>query len=84
MVHLDEETDTGWARIATGSTDDDGRVGRLGPELATGTYRLVFEAQVLSPLFTEIHVVVSLTAADGHYHVPVLASPYGYTTYRGS
>jgi 5-hydroxyisourate hydrolase-like protein (transthyretin family) len=35
-------------------------------------------------MFTEIHVVVSLTADDGHLHVPVLASPYGYTTYRGS
>ena len=62
-------------------TDHDGRIGSLGGELAAGDYVLRFEtAGVFFP-----EVVVVFTIADGrHHHVPVLLSPYGYSTYRGS
>jgi 5-hydroxyisourate hydrolase len=68
--------------IADGTTDADGRVKKLGPEsLSPGDYRLEFE--VATPFLPRI--VIEFTIQDGrHYHVPVLLSPYGYTTYRGS
>jgi len=64
-----------------GTTDDDGRVGSLGKELALGAYVLRFET--LGPFFPEV-VVVFTVADDRHHHVPLLLSPYGYSTYRGS
>ena len=68
--------------IAEGTTDVDGRVSNLGPEhLAPGDYRLEFDvATAFLP-----RVTIDFTIADAsHYHVPVLLSPYGFTTYRGS
>ena len=49
---------------------------------AAGTYRLVFATG--GPFFPEVVVVFRVTEPDRHHHVPVLLSPYGYTTYRGS
>ena len=68
--------------LATGETDADGRVTELGPdELAPGDYRLEFD--VRTPFLPR--VVIDFTIADAsHYHVPVLLSPFGFTTYRGS
>ena len=66
------------------STNHDGRVEDLGTDLAEGTYRLVFETGTTNSFFPEIHVVIAVTAEQGHLHVPILLSPYGYTTYRGS
>jgi 5-hydroxyisourate hydrolase len=68
--------------IADGITDADGRVKKLGPEsLSPGDYRLEFD--VATPFLPR--VTIEFTIADAsHYHVPVLLSPYGYTTYRGS
>ena len=68
--------------IADGVTDADGRVKKLGPEsLDPGDYCLEFD--VATPFLPR--VIIEFTIADGsHYHVPVLLSPYGYTTYRGS
>ena len=57
----------------------DGRA-RLADDLASGTYRLVFHPP--SPFFTRVELQVEL--ADGHYHVPLLVSPYGCASYRGS
>jgi 5-hydroxyisourate hydrolase-like protein (transthyretin family) len=65
--------------VATAETDDDGRA-RLADDLAPGTYRLVFHPP--SPFFTRVELQVEL--ADGHYHVPLLVSPYGCASYRGS
>ncbi|GLY67051.1 hydroxyisourate hydrolase [Amycolatopsis taiwanensis] len=69
-------------------TDDDGRVRDLGPEeLTPGVYRLVFDtAGYLGPDGFFPEVVVSFRIRDGaaHHHVPVLLSPFSYTTYRGS
>jgi 5-hydroxyisourate hydrolase len=67
------------AEVASAETDADGRA-RLADGLAPGTYRLVFHPP--SPFFTRVELQVEL--ADGHYHVPLLVSPFGCATYRGS
>ena len=61
------------------TTDDDGRA-RLAEELEPGEYRLVFHPP--SPFFTRVELTVRLE--EGHYHVPLLVSPYGCASYRGS
>lgn len=72
--------DAGWRTIADGHTDDDGRIsGWETPE--PGVYRLVFE--VRGEFYPEVTVAFRVTD-DSHYHVPLLISPYGYSTYRGS
>jgi 5-hydroxyisourate hydrolase len=65
--------------VAAGDTDGDGRL-RLADGLAPGTYALVFLPP--SPFFTRVELQLKL--GDGHYHVPLLVSPYGCATYRGS
>jgi len=76
------------AEIARGRTDDDGRIRDLGPdELAPGVYRLVFDTGAyLGPDAFYPDVTVSFRIADGaqHHHVPLLLSPFAYSTYRGS
>jgi 5-hydroxyisourate hydrolase len=62
-------------------TDHDGRIASLGGELATGDYVLRFETSGV--FFPEVLVVFTI-AGGRHHHVPVLLSPYGYSTYRGS
>ncbi len=83
----------GWKALARGHTDSDGRVQNLlpsGARLELGTYRLTFDvaayfrAQGLESFFPEVSLVFAVRDAAQHYHVPLLLSPYGYTTYRGS
>ena len=70
--------------VARGTTDTDGRVADLGPErLDPGTYRLRFDTTARSPFFPEV-VIAFVVADERHVHVPLLLSPHGYTTYRGS
>jgi 5-hydroxyisourate hydrolase-like protein (transthyretin family) len=66
--------------IAGGLTNDDGRIAELAVGLAPGTYALVFRPP--SPFFRRVELEVEL--GDGHHHVPLLVSPYGCATYRGS
>jgi 5-hydroxyisourate hydrolase len=66
--------------VAAGSTDDDGRIGKLASDLDPGRYALVFWPP--SPFFTRVELEVELE--EGHYHVPLLVSPYGCASYRGS
>ncbi len=94
-----EETGTGEAgtglagteEIGRASTDADGRVSDLGPErLPAGTYRLVFDTagyfaqQRTAGFFPEVAVTFTVDGQGQHYHVPLLLSPFGYSTYRGS
>ena len=65
--------------VASVETDADGRA-RLGDDLSPGTYALVFHPP--SPFFTRVELQVELE--DGHYHVPLLVSPFGCASYRGS
>jgi len=66
--------------VASGETDADGRIARLADGLGPGTYRLVFHPP--SEFFTRVELQVEL--ADGHHHIPLLVSPYGCASYRGS
>ena len=70
--------------LGQGVTDDDGRIGSLGGELGSAAYVLRFDtAPYVSGFYPEV-VVVFTVADDRHHHVPLLLSPYGYSTYRGS
>jgi 5-hydroxyisourate hydrolase len=66
--------------IGTGETDADGRISELAADLEPGRYALVFWPP--SPFFTRVELEVDVV--DGHYHVPLLVSPYGCASYRGS
>ena len=66
--------------VVAGETDDDGRIAELATGLESGRYALVFWPA--SPFFTRVELEVDLVA--GHYHVPLLVSPYGCASYRGS
>ena len=67
--------------VASGETDDDGRIADLaGDEVGPGAYRLVFHPS--SPFFRRVEVEVEL--GPGHYHVPLLLAPYSCAIYRGS
>ena len=66
--------------LSAAETDADGRIAELAADLEPGIYRLLFRPQ--SPFFRGIGVEVELE--EGHYHVPLLVSSYGCTTYRGS
>jgi 5-hydroxyisourate hydrolase len=66
--------------VGTGETDDDGRIPELASGLDAGDYRLVFHPP--SPFFRRVELELSLE--EGHYHVPLLVSPYGCASYRGS
>ena len=66
--------------IGSGETNADGRIPELAGQLAPGDYRLVFHPP--SPFFTRVELQVELD--DGHYHVPLIVSPYGCASYRGS
>jgi 5-hydroxyisourate hydrolase len=81
--------------IARGATDADGRCPGLAPaDLAPGRYALRFAvadyfrtlgvALPDPPFLGEVTVEFGIAADGGHYHVPLLVSPYGYSTYRGS
>ena len=83
--------DGGWTRVGEGTTDDDGRVTGLGPEeLAPGTYRIdfatgdYFASTGTETFFPSVSLAFSLTDPAQHYHVPLLLSPFAYSTYRGS
>ena len=83
-------TDATGASLAIATTDDDGRIAALGDGLPSGVYRLRFDtgsyfASLGVPTFyPEVIIVFDITDATGHHHVPVLLSPYAYSTYRGS
>ena len=91
-IELHRAEGAGWQPIGRGVTDDDGRLRTLTPQgpVDPGTYRIRFHT---GPYFAASGgagffpvVEIQFTVADGaqHYHVPLLLSPYGYSTYRGS
>jgi len=75
--------DSDWKQIAKGVTDADGRCRTLteGTELKRATYRLTFKTDTFFP---EVSIVFRVDDPAQHYHVPLLLSPFGYSTYRGS
>lgn len=91
-VVLSRKDDRGrWVEIAKSRTDDNGRVRSFGDaaRFTPGVYRLHFDMTGYpqagaQPFFPEIDLVFRVTDASGHYHVPVVVSPFGYSTYRGN
>lgn len=94
QVTLDRRAENGeWQSISRGSTDNDGRLRTLYPDhltLAAGVYRLTFDteryflSQGVTAFYPEVSVVFQTTAGEKHYHVPLLLSPFGFSTYRGT
>ena len=74
-----------WTPVAAARTDTDGRVRELVPAgtWGAGTWRVEFDTAACSPFYPRVSIEVQV-ADDRPCHVPLLLSPYGYTTYRGS
>ncbi|MBB5914322.1 5-hydroxyisourate hydrolase [Nocardia transvalensis] len=75
--------------LASARTDADGRIAALGGDLSPGTYRLRFDtgayfAAHATPAFYPEVTITFTVSQEPHYHVPLLLSPYSYSTYRGS
>ena len=90
-VALEQLVGGTWSPLAVAATDADGRVAELGPEaLESGRYRITFDtASYFSAtgqigFFPEVTLVFVVASSAEHYHVPLLLSPFGYSTYRGS
>lgn len=91
-VVLEKKEGDFYSRIKTATTDADGRVKDLVPEgkLTEGTYRITFDtnayfgAQGIEGFYPEAAILFVVRDAEAHYHVPLLLSPFGYSTYRGS
>jgi 5-hydroxyisourate hydrolase len=85
-IRLEVRGQGGWQVIADGCTDADGRLAGWGIE-SSGVYRFVFDTGAyLGPeaFYPEVVVVFLIADPAEHYHVPLLISPFGYSTYRGS
>jgi 5-hydroxyisourate hydrolase len=92
-VILEMRVKTGWHAIARGITEKNGRLDTLteGHAMAPGTYRLTFDIGdyhrgqgINVPFFPEAKITFNVRDVTGHYHVPLLLSPFGYSTYRGA
>jgi 5-hydroxyisourate hydrolase len=78
-----------WRMIGQGVTDGDGRLRTLlaaGAPLDAGEYRLTFDTGVYNPdgFYPTVSIAFTIRNPGEHYHVPLLLSPFGYSTYRGS
>ena len=81
------EPDGKWLTLGSGVTDSDGRLKTLHPgPLSPGIYELVFAIGDTFPdaFYPEARVAFCVRDASAHYHIPLLLSPFGYSTYRGS
>ncbi len=81
----------GWCVVGDGTTDADGRCrDLLSGELEPATYRLTFDTGAwfaeagIEAFYPEVSVVFRVTEPERHHHVPLLLSPFAYSTYRGS
>jgi len=93
-VRLERQEDTGgWHLLASTHTDRHGRCGQLLPEtedLSEGLYRLAFDtashyaSQKIEMLFPVVEITFRVRKGESQFHIPLLLSPNGYTTYRGS
>ncbi len=91
-VLLSRQSAGAWAEVGHGVTDADGRCGTLlgATSLEVGIYRLrfgvapYFAQQGLTPLYPYVEIVFNVADAAQRYHIPLLVTANGYTTYRGS
>jgi 5-hydroxyisourate hydrolase len=93
QVRLEYSGRDGWRTAAEGQTGADGRLrlaGDADPGFAPGLYRMTFgsgayfRARGAASFYPEVTVTFEMGADGGHYHVPLLLSPFAYSTYRGS
>ena len=93
LVTLERQTNDGWEKIGSQETDADGRARDLisnGEPLGIALYRLTFEVgpyfrnKQVDGFYEEVTIAFVVKDASQHYHVPLLLSPFGYSTYRGS
>ena len=92
-VELHQLLGESWRELGQGVTGEDGRQRELlpaGHQLVPGIYRLMFATGTYLAMsgqpafFPVVTIVFDVRDASAHYHVPLLLSPYGYSTYRGS
>ena len=93
-VRLEHRENSGeWRVVSSGRTDQEGRCHQLARDekaIPPGTYRLAFDtadyyaAQNVCGLYPIVQITFSLQERETHLHIPLLLSPHGYTTYRGS
>ncbi len=92
-VQLERQNAAGaWLPLGSGKTDADGRIKTLlaASALESGLHRLTFDAesyfkaQKVASFYRQIPIQFQVDAKVPHYHVPLLLSPFGYSTYRGS
>jgi 5-hydroxyisourate hydrolase len=79
-------TGQGWREVGRGVTSNEGRILDFGEPAAAGVYRLMFDVASYDAecFFPSIAVTFDVHDPNEHYHVPLLLSPFGYSTYRGS
>jgi len=82
-----------WTELNSGTTNEQGRITALYPndkKLEKGVYRVTFQTgewfakQKMASFFPEVPVIFTVDATVPHYHIPLLLSPYGFSTYRGN
>lgn len=92
-VALEQQRGESWQRIGTGTTDADGRARGLwadGPPPPAGSYRLCFEVAAyfaglgVDSFYPRVEITFTIVNGTESHHVPLLLSPFGYSTYRGS
>ncbi|WP_205438592.1 hydroxyisourate hydrolase [Edwardsiella tarda] len=92
-VILDKKEGDKWVKLNSAVTSQDGRINALypvGKDIEPGDYRVIFETGKYyanhneDTFFPEIPVIIHVKKTGEHYHVPLLLSQYGYSTYRGS
>ena len=92
-VTLERHVGQDWQPLAQGTTNEQGRIAELFPankQFEAGEYRVVFktgeyfEKTKHETFFPEIPVIFKVQQTDQHYYIPLLLSPYGFSTYRGS
>ena len=86
-----QQADGSWLQVAKAKTDENGRVRSFGADtqIKAATYKLTFDMSHYgeagaTAFFPEIDVVFRVTNPTAHHHVPVVVSPFGYSTYRGN
>lgn len=92
-VTLEKQEGQHWNTLNKGTTNEQGRITGLYPEgktLEKGTYRVTFKTgdwfqkHQTASFFPEVPVIFNVDGTLPHYHIPLLISPYGFSTYRGS
>ncbi len=92
-VVLEKNTNNQWVKLNQQVTDSNGRITALYPEnkkLEQGIYKVTFKTEdwfkknKQQTFFAEVPVIFKVDGSVNHYHIPLLLSPYGYSTYRGN